>query len=206
LRADALGDLLIDGETDAHPAEVRGIRATVAVTVPALTLLGADRSAGVRDADPATLEGVGPIPLETARELCGGADGWMRILTSPETGAALSVGRDRYRPPPELRRLAKWRANRCMAPGCGMPADRCELDHTVAWEHGGATSLDNLAPLCKGHHTVKHHGGWSVTQVAGSGGALEWRSPAGRRYVVEPERPMPFFRPDDVTVASTPPF
>jgi hypothetical protein len=39
IRADVIADLLIDGRTDLHPAEGRGIRATVAVTVPFLTLL-----------------------------------------------------------------------------------------------------------------------------------------------------------------------
>ncbi|WP_240642456.1 HNH endonuclease signature motif containing protein [Microbacterium sulfonylureivorans] len=189
LRADAFGDLLVDGETDALPAQARGIRATVAVTVPALALLDDSPTA-----PGAIVEGSGPIPIVRARELCGGADGWMRILTHPETGMVLSVGREQYRPPPALRRLVRWRADRCMAPGCAIPASRCEIDHTIAWEHGGPTALDNLAPLCKGHHTVKHHGGWNVRQVDGGGGALEWTSPAGRRYIVEPERRVPVFR------------
>lgn len=189
-RADVFGDLLVDGETEALPPEARGIRATVAVTVPALALL----ETGCDGAEPATVEGVGPITVAQARQLCGGADGWMRILTHPETGAVLSVSRSQYRPPPSLRRLVRWRADRCMAPGCGIPASRCEIDHSIAWEHGGHTSLCNLAPLCKGHHTIKHHGGWRVEQIPGSGGALEWTSPSGRRYRVEPERRVPVFR------------
>ena len=187
IRADILCDLLIDGRCDGHPTAAQGIRPTVVVTVPALTLLGTQGGS-------ATLEGVGPIPIERARELSGGAKSWMRVLTHPETGAVLSVGRTRYDPPPELRRLVQWRAERCMAPGCVMPASRCEIDHTVAWSEGGRTAADNLAPLCAGHHTVKHHGGWSVVQVPGSGGAVEWTSPYGRRYRVEPERRTPFFR------------
>jgi hypothetical protein len=223
IRADVLCDLLIEGWTGAVPDEARGIRATVAVTVPALALLdgagagagagvgagagagdeagsadgseigaGGGRGTGLRVTEPATVEGIGPIPIERARELCGGADGWMRILTHPETGAVLSVARDQYRPPPGLRKLVKWRAGRCMAPGCGMPTDRCEIDHTIDWVLGGQTSIVNLAPLCKGHHIVKHHGGWSVRQV--DEGALEWISPSGRRYRVEPERRVPVFR------------
>src|SRR3546814_704716 len=39
LRADVVADLLVDGEVGAHPDAARGIRATVAVTVPALALL-----------------------------------------------------------------------------------------------------------------------------------------------------------------------
>ncbi len=234
IRADALGDLLVAGDTGALPEGARGIRASVVITVPALTLLGAGEGedAGFGDgaghgpgpgpgagrgAGPGfgertgfwdrrgrsgmpVVEGVGPIPVERARELCGGDGAWMRVLTHPETGAVLSVGRDRYDPPSTLRKLTRWRADRCMAPGCGMPAARCEVDHTLAWEHGGQTSLENLAPICKGHHTVKHHGGWHVEQVGG-GGALQWTSPSGRRYRVEPERRVPVFRSADASDA-----
>lgn len=186
VRADVLCDLLIDGVVSAHPQEVRGIRPTVVVTVPALSLLGSDDAA-----EPATAEGIGPIPMVRARELCGDAASWLRVLTHPETGAVVSVGRTRYRPPPELAKLVKWRSERCMAPGCGMPAARCQLDHTVAWEHGGETSVTNLAPLCQGHHTIKHHGGWRVMQ--GPDGCLDWTSPSGRRYTVAPDRRLPSF-------------
>ncbi|WP_374314809.1 DUF222 domain-containing protein, partial [Microbacterium sp.] len=80
-RADVLGDLLIDGNTDTHP-QARGIRASVTVTVPALALLAeddADRHG--RGLGPATVEGIGPIPLGKAKELCGGEESWMRVLT-----------------------------------------------------------------------------------------------------------------------------
>ncbi|MCM3695134.1 HNH endonuclease signature motif containing protein [Microbacterium oleivorans] len=186
-RADVFGDLLIDGETESLPAKARGIRPTVTVTVPALTLLTGEGPA-------AQLDGIGPIPVEKARELCGTASGWMRVLTHPETGAVLSVGRDTYRPPADLRRLVAWRAARCMAPGCGIPADRCDIDHTTNWHHGGTTASDNLAPLCRGHHTLKHQTDWQVR--ARPGGALEWTSPAGRVYLVHPERRIPTFTVD----------
>ena len=146
---------------------------TVLVTVPALSLLDPEHARS----HPAEVEGIGPIGIDRARELCGAAASWVRILTHPETGIALSVGRTRYDPPPELKRLVRWRAERCLAPGCTMPASRCEIDHTQAWVDGGETSLENLAPLCTGHHHVKHSGGWSVRQVAGSGGVIEWISP-----------------------------
>ena len=192
LRADVFGDILIDGVPGTLPPEARGIRATVAVTVPVLALLDPD---GDGDAGVATVQGVGPIPIDRARELCGAADGWMRVLTHPETGIVLSVGRDQYRPPPKLRRLVRWRAETCMAPGCNIPAARCQIDHNVAWEHGGDTALSNLTPFCQGHHTVKHHGRWCVEQIAGSGGAVLWTSPTGRQYRVEPERRVPVFVP-----------
>jgi len=191
IRADILCDLLLDGIVPAHPKDVQGIRPTVVVTVPALALLGAD---GDGPQDPAVVEGVGPIPIEKARELAGAATGWIRVLTHPETGVVLSVGRTRYRPPPDMVALTKWRADRCMAPGCGVPASRCQIDHSLAWEHGGETSVVNTAPLCQGHHTVKHHGGWRVIQTGD--GSLLWISPSGRQYIVAPERRLPVFRVD----------
>ena len=199
VRADVLGDLLLDGDTSALPPATRGIRATVVVTVPALALLhpiDSENAAGDTDRTRpgvAIVEGLGPIPIDTARKLCGGAAEWMRVLTHPETGMVLSVGRDRYSPPESLRRLVKWRADTCMAPGCGIPASRCQIDHTLAWEQGGTTGVSNLAPLCQGHHTVKHHGRWCVEQIPDSGGALQWISPSGRRYRVDPERRVPTF-------------
>ena len=193
IRADILCDLLLDGVVPAHPKDVRGIRPTVVVTVPALALLGAD---GDGPHEPAIVEGVGPIPIERARELAGTATSWIRVLTHPETGVVLSVGRTRYRPPPDMVALTKWRAERCMAPGCGVPASRCQIDHSLAWEDGGETSVVNTAPLCQGHHTIKHHGGWRVIQTGD--GSLLWISPSGRQYTVAPERRLPVFRVDSV--------
>ena len=192
LRADVFCDLLIDGITDHLPAEARGIRATVVVTVPVLALLD-DQTAATRG--PAGGGGIGPIPLSRARELCGGDDRWMRVLTHPETGMVLSVGRDHYRPPPSCASSTKWRADRCMAPGCGMPASRCEIDHNIAWEDGGHTSLENHAPFCKGHHIVKTPRRLDrrtdpTTAAARSNGP---HPPAGT-YTVDPERRVPVFR------------
>ncbi|MDQ1130821.1 HNH endonuclease signature motif containing protein [Microbacterium sp. SORGH_AS_0888] len=199
LRADVACDLLIEGDTRLHPADARGVQATVSVTVPALSLLDEGRAGSA----PATVEGIGPIPIARARELCGAAKGWMRVLTHPETGVALSVGRVQYRPPADMARFVKWRAGRCMAPGCHMPASRCQIDHNIAWEHGGSTSVDNLTALCQGHHTLKHHGAWKIRQL--EGGVIEWTSPTGRMYLVEPQRRFPTFRDDGVTDDPHPP-
>ncbi|WP_019182039.1 HNH endonuclease signature motif containing protein [Microbacterium yannicii] len=195
VRTDVILDLLVDGRTDLHPEAARGITATVTVTVPALALLhDTDESRAAAAIEPPVIEGMVPIPLTVAKELAGSATGWTRVLTHPETGMVLSVGRDRYRPPPALAKLARWRADRCMGPGCGMPASRCEVDHNIDWARLGHTALDNLAPLCKGHHIVRHHTDWTIEQVAESGGAIRWTSPTGRQYLVEPERRVPVFR------------
>ena len=54
-----------------------------------------------------------------------------------------------YHPTRKLAHLIRARNGRCTAPGCGRPAARCDLDHTVPWDQGGLTCECDLAPLCK---------------------------------------------------------
>lgn len=190
-RADVLADLLIDGVMP-DSGVGRGVRATVLVTVPVLALLenGGERSAeagglgarGVRH--PSTLEGYGPISTEVARQLAAHAPSFVRLLTHPETGTVLSVGRDRYAVPRDLRLWLRIRDETCRFPGCGRAAANSDIDHTVDWQHHGATRHDNLAHLCEAHHQLKHRTAWQVHHAGG--GALEWRAPTGRPYRTEP--------------------
>ena len=90
----------------------------------------------------------------------------------------------RYRPSRRLAHLVKVRNTRCTAPGCGRPAARCDLDHTLAWEHGGFTCECDLAPLCRHHHRAKQAEGWRLEQP--EPGVLVWRTPSGRRYTTTP--------------------
>ncbi|WP_166789756.1 HNH endonuclease signature motif containing protein [Cryobacterium fucosi] len=183
LRADVLGDLLIDGVTPAGIA--KGIRATVNVTVPVLTLMGLSE-------EPAHLEGYGPIDPETARRLAAGAPSFTRLLTHPETGVVLSVGRDQYKVPNDLKRHVHLRDETCRFPGCNRPADECDLDHTLDWQFQGHTAHDNLASVCAGDHALKSETGWTAKQLPG--GVIEWTSPTGRPFRTEPAvdiRPSP---------------
>jgi len=176
LRADGLVDLLLrrDGDTAARAG---GITATVAVTVPVMTLLG-------HSAEPGELTGYGPIDPETARRLAAGATSFIRILTDPITRERLSVGRERYAVPADLRAAVILDDETCRFPGCARRANRCDLDHTLDWATGGETSLANLTALCRRHHTLKHRGGWRVGP--GEGRALRWTSPAGAVHTTRP--------------------
>lgn len=106
------------------------------------------------------------------------------MLTHPETGTVLSVGRDRYTVPADLRRAVAIRDRTCRFPGCRRRAASCDVDHSTAWADGGTTGLDNLATLCRKHHRLKHETGWRV--VHEGGGTLRWHSPTGRRYRTRP--------------------
>ena len=154
-----------------------GITPTVVVTVPVQTLLGGD--------EPGTLEGVGPIDAATVRRLTAEAPSLFRLLTDPENGAPLSLSRTSYRVPEPLRRWLRLRDGTCRFPMCTICAGRCDIDHTRDWlAYEGPTDHDNLAHLSRGHHTLKHHGGWRVTQDRR--GTLTWTSYLGRSYETHP--------------------
>ena len=53
----------------------------------------------------------------------------------------------------------------CVFPWCTRPARRCDTDHTIPAARGGPTCPCNLAPLCRRHHRIKTHGGWTYTAI-----------------------------------------
>jgi hypothetical protein len=79
--------------------------------------------------------------------------------------------------------------------------------HADSWDDGGATSVDNLGPLCVRHHQLKTHGGWQIT-ASGADGSCAWRSPMKRRYArdAEPIGPPPEPRPVMDVLPDPPPF
>jgi Domain of unknown function (DUF222) len=96
---------------------------------------------------PAATPGPDPPPGTSPRDLMGR----LRIQLTPIARGA--CGHDRaepgYRPSRKLQHLVRARSTRCTAPGCGRPAARCDLDHTIAWDQGGLTCECDLAPWCK---------------------------------------------------------
>jgi hypothetical protein len=185
LRADVAADLLLDGVVAAADGTVRpefGIRPSVVVTVPVLAMLGHTSASG--EVDLPTLEGYGPIDVATATRLAGAATSWLRVLTHPETGVTLSVGRNRYKVPAALRAFLQRRDGTCRKPGCNRAATSCDIDHTEEWQHGGQTAHDNLAHLCPAHHDEKHHTAATLTHQPG--GDIQWTMPSGRKYLSEP--------------------
>lgn len=173
--AGATEELLVEQEASLGPFQ--GVVPTVIVTVPMQTLLGGDQ--------PGMLEGVGPIDPATARRLTAEAPSLFRLLTHPETGVALSLGRTSYQIPDGLRRWLRIRDGSCRFPNCNIRTQRSDIDHTHDWGRDGTSDHGNLAHLSRGHHTLKHHGGWRVTQTRP--GVLHWTSPLGRRYETLPE-------------------
>ena len=167
------------------------VRTDVRVLVPLSTLLGSDDEA-------ALLEGYGPIDPDLARALARGGV-WRRLVTDPASGTVLDVGRTKYTPPADLAEHVRFRDLACVRPGCGTSAWHSELDHISPFGHdtkqGGPTSADNLAPLSKGCHQIKTHGGFQLERT--SNNSYRWTTPTGHTYDVDPPPPLRALDPDD---------
>jgi hypothetical protein len=94
-----------------------------------------------------------------------------------------------YRPSRSLQHLVKARNACCTAPGCGRPAVKCDLDHTIAWDKGGITCECDIAPQCRHHHRCKQAQAWRLEQP--EPGVLIWHTPSGRSYTTTPTRYPP---------------
>lgn len=130
------------------------------------------------------LAGYGPIPPQLARLIA--ADGaWRRLITDPDNGAAMDLGRRRYRPTAALSEFVKARDVTCRFPCCRRGAEGCDEDHVVPFPIG-PTSARNLVPLCRHHHRVKTHApGWSERRD--DAGRVHWTTPTGKVITVQPE-------------------
>lgn len=166
-----------DGQQDAGltAAQLAALRPGVVITVPAATLLG-------QSDEPAELNGYGPLDWESASELMLRASSFHRVLTSPVDGSTVAIDPNKYRLSEQVKRLIRTRDVTCGFPGCDVPAHRCDIDHIVAWEDGGRSTLDNLIPLCRRHHSVKHSTRWR--SESRPDGSILWTSPTGATYSV----------------------
>lgn len=185
--------------------ERRGVQCKVGLLIPAMTAIG-------RRDEPAVLEDYGPIDIETAKRLAGGATSWIKVLTDPITGAVIDIGREKYRPTSDMRALLGLLDRGGRGPGCTRPPSQTEADHVVAYRQGlarGRTALDNLVLLARAHHRVKTSGLWDIQLMALR--ALAWTSFMGTRIITEveplPPTPVPaeFLAPPRESPAASPP-
>jgi hypothetical protein len=108
----------------------------------------------------------------------------LRIIATDPAGHARAVTTNTYRPPDWLIDLIRTRDGHCRFPGCTRPADVCDLDHTVPYQHGGPTNQANMACLCRRHHRMKTHSKWQTHLHPD--GTLTWTAPTGHTYTTEP--------------------
>ncbi|WP_245923679.1 HNH endonuclease signature motif containing protein [Paractinoplanes atraurantiacus] len=153
-RADALVDVCrLALRSEQLPAS-GGEPAQLAVTIPYDPLT---RALGT-----ATTDTGARLSAATARRLACDA----RILPVVLGGQSqvLDLGRTTRLATGPLRRALHVRDGGCAFPGCDRPARWTDAHHVLSWTEGGATTLDNLVLLCRGHHRLIHHptAGWEI--------------------------------------------
>ncbi len=106
-----------------------------------------------------------------------------RILTAGSS-IVLDIGRSTRVVSPSLRKAIVHRDKHCRFPGCDMPHAFTDVHHIWHWTRGGPTDQQNLALLCRRHHTLIHHGQWRMTgnaneslQVTGPDGTIHRSRP-----------------------------
>jgi hypothetical protein len=163
-RADALAELLANHQAGAH--RHGGPRSHLHLNATWDQLRSAaspERSGELRLPDPATFE-PGYEPPHTdhqhafpdyalAREAC---DCFITRMIVDDHGVPLDLGRTQRLVSPAQRRALIERDRHCAYPDCDRGPEWCDAHHIVPWEDLGPTDLDNLALLCRYHHTRMH--------------------------------------------------
>lgn len=171
----------------AQSAAPSPVRVLINVIAPQSALLGGS--------EPAYIVGYGVIDAEKLRELAQEAT--MRVLQAPEVPIDDAL---RYRPSAALARWIRCRDITCRFPGCDRPAENCDIDHTVPFDHrhpenGGLTVPWNLKCLCRQHHRLKtFHDGWRDEQLPD--GTVIWTAPTGHIHRTSPGA-MEIFAPEE---------
>ncbi|BBY64235.1 hypothetical protein MHEL_24780 [Mycolicibacterium helvum] len=120
--------------------------------------------------------GVVPAPL-LAQLITAGAK--VRVLRRPDEEPEPG-----YRPSTALDEFVRMRDITCRFPNCDMPAEFCDVDHTIPWPWG-PTHASNLACICRKHHLLKTFwAGWRDKQHPD--GSIVWTSPTGHTYLTQP--------------------
>ncbi|QEN16687.1 DUF222 domain-containing protein [Mycolicibacterium sp. ELW1] len=120
--------------------------------------------------------GIVPAPLLAELVRAGAA---VRHLRRPK-----DEPEPQYRPSTALDEWVRLRDMTCRFPNCDVPAEYCDVDHTIAWPFG-PTHPSNLACMCRKHHLLKTFwAGWSDRQHPD--GTIDWTSPTGHTYTTRP--------------------
>jgi hypothetical protein len=143
--ADALVALASEGPC--KPVEVR-------VTVDSSALARGNTEAGER----CEINGVGPVPVATARTMLDDAAVAVLVRDGDNITAVSSPKRT---VPIKVRRALEADYTSCGVKTCAND-QFLEIDHIVPLAEGGRTELANLWRICPHHHDLKTYFGWKV--------------------------------------------
>lgn len=152
--------------------------ARVTIIVPFTTAVGETDA-------PCEVPGYGWVAAQQARQIIlNPGSTWRRLAVDVDTGAALELQTEAYRPTAAMRAHVEAVDGTCRAPGCTVPAARCDLDHDIPWPQG-PTRASNLTSKHRPHHNLHTHAHWHVHRDLDD--RVHWRTKAGRRYVTRPK-------------------
>ena len=130
------------------------------------------------------------VTVDQIRDWCGHPDA--QVAVKPVIDLADHVHVEAYEVPDRIAEPVALRDLTCVFPWCSRPARRlrpdqhgCDCDHVVPHTKGGATCTCQLAPLCRRHHRLKTHGGWTYTVL--EPGTYLWSSPHRYQYLRDHE-------------------
>ena len=173
---------------DAFYRRVTGRDIGAAVPV-ALNLVISDESLLAQGAEPAVLDGYGPIPAEVARQMAWAAvldpqaeAAIRRLYANPRTGSLVALDSTARKFPKGLSWLIRMRDQTCRTPYCDAPIRH--IDHITRHTDGGATSADNGQGLCERCNYTKEYAHWQTLTVYDRYGrhTTELTTPTGRTY------------------------
>jgi hypothetical protein len=134
--------------------------------------------------NPGELAGYGPVIADIARQVTQHQQQaeWRYTITHPDTGIVIDNGTTtKRRANTGQQRHVQARNRTCITPGCRMPAIKdCDLDHSKPYSQTGHTTTDELAPLCRHDHCLRHRFGWTYKPIPG--GDYLWTSRLGLKY------------------------
>ena len=131
------------------------------------------------------VEGLGSVTVEQIRDWVGRSD----VVVKPVLDLNDTASVDAYEVPDRMGETVLLRNPCCPFPWCSNLSRNKDMDHIEEYvppgEGGppGQTAAHKLGPLCRRHHRLKTHGGWTYTMS--EPGIYLWRSPRGRRYLVD---------------------
>ncbi len=116
------------------------------------------------------------IPPATLRRLA--CDAKIIPILLATNGEVLDQGRRARTATPAQRNALAAMHRGCTFPGCTIGFSDSRIHHIRWWwEHRGPTDIDNLLPLCEGHHHLVHEGGWGL--ALDTGRIATWTRPDG---------------------------
>ena len=139
----------------------------------------------------AALEGVGTARLEHGNQLItpGQVRDWCatagNVVVKPVLDLEAHDPVDTAVVPDRHAELTAVRDRTRVFPWCTRPARPCDTDHTIPQPAADRRARAISRRLCRRHHRIKTHGGWTYTTL--EPGIYLWTSRHGYQYLRDPD-------------------